>query len=431
MNILVIGNGFDLAHGLPTKYTDFLEFVKVIRQVVKTENREKLTDVNWGNVNIQIKEQIINYNMYGNKSILGQEKICNELLNHNIWIDYFLQCHMYQRENWIDFENEISRVIQSVDNDMKENSSDENSVIYKFTEPFLAEIFLDNHDLIEQERDMQAYEEIRKMEEQEETKWNIGKKTEYLNRYKEEHPIENLKEEITYKQVIARLEDDLDKLIRALEIYLVEYVSRIGVPKKSECVERLNPNHVLSFNYSDTYERLFGKEKKIEYDYIHGKADINNTIESNNMVLGIDEYLEPKRADKEISFIAFKKYYQRIYKGAGCKYKDWLYEMKESAKYTEEKLKAEYPIQIPFIKFSSNEKHNLFIFGHSLDVTDKDILSGLILNDNVYTKIFYLDKKDLKKKIANLVKVIGPDELIRRTGGSTRTIKFDKIVGEL
>jgi len=26
MNILVIGNGFDLAHGLPTKYKDFLEF---------------------------------------------------------------------------------------------------------------------------------------------------------------------------------------------------------------------------------------------------------------------------------------------------------------------------------------------------------------------------------------------------------------------
>ena len=24
--ILVIGNGFDLAHGLPTKYTDFLDF---------------------------------------------------------------------------------------------------------------------------------------------------------------------------------------------------------------------------------------------------------------------------------------------------------------------------------------------------------------------------------------------------------------------
>ena len=28
MNILLIGNGFDLAHGLPTKYMDFLDFTK-------------------------------------------------------------------------------------------------------------------------------------------------------------------------------------------------------------------------------------------------------------------------------------------------------------------------------------------------------------------------------------------------------------------
>lgn len=28
MNILVIGNGFDIAHGLPTKYGDFLNYVQ-------------------------------------------------------------------------------------------------------------------------------------------------------------------------------------------------------------------------------------------------------------------------------------------------------------------------------------------------------------------------------------------------------------------
>ena len=28
MNILVIGNGFDLAHGLPTRYLDFLNFFR-------------------------------------------------------------------------------------------------------------------------------------------------------------------------------------------------------------------------------------------------------------------------------------------------------------------------------------------------------------------------------------------------------------------
>ena len=26
-NLLVVGNGFDLAHGLPTKYSDFLDYV--------------------------------------------------------------------------------------------------------------------------------------------------------------------------------------------------------------------------------------------------------------------------------------------------------------------------------------------------------------------------------------------------------------------
>lgn len=42
MNILVIGNGFDLAHGLPTKYTDFLGFVE------RFENLKKFNDnVKW------------------------------------------------------------------------------------------------------------------------------------------------------------------------------------------------------------------------------------------------------------------------------------------------------------------------------------------------------------------------------------------------
>ncbi|MNJ44065.1 hypothetical protein D3C77_390980 [compost metagenome] len=31
MKILVIGNGFDLAHGLPTKYNEFLEFLSLIK----------------------------------------------------------------------------------------------------------------------------------------------------------------------------------------------------------------------------------------------------------------------------------------------------------------------------------------------------------------------------------------------------------------
>ena len=34
MNILVIGNGFDLAHGLPTTYTNFLEFIEAFTGII-------------------------------------------------------------------------------------------------------------------------------------------------------------------------------------------------------------------------------------------------------------------------------------------------------------------------------------------------------------------------------------------------------------
>ena len=57
------------------------------------------------------------------------------------------------------------------------------------------------------------------------------------------------------------------------------------------------------------------------------------------------------------------------------------------------------------------------------------------MNDNVHTTIFYCKKKDkfgnydngrndYGKKIANLVKVIGQDELKRRTGGVAKNIEF-------
>lgn len=58
------------------------------------------------------------------------------------------------------------------------------------------------------------------------------------------------------------------------------------------------------------------------------------------------------------------------------------------------------------------------------------MLRDLILNDNVQTVIFYMNKDDYGRKIANLVKIIGQDELIRRTGGPTKTITF-KLITEI
>ncbi|MBR3534280.1 MAG: hypothetical protein IKN85_00480, partial [Oscillospiraceae bacterium] len=126
-----------------------------------------------------------------------------------------------------------------------------------------------------------------------------------------------------------------------------------------------------------------------------------------NLVLGINEYLQGEDKNINNDFIEFKKFYQRIYKKTGCKYKEWLREFDEASK--------------------QSERLNILFYGHSLDVTDKDILRDLILHDKALITIYYRNRKSLGKLISNLVKIIGEDEVIRRTANDNQTIKFQPL----
>ena len=443
MNILVIGNGFDLAHGLPTKYTDFLFFCNIVNSIIK---KNKIDDMsakdysNWldneekillGSKNFNINLYILNFT-HGKYNISESDKIAyGEIINYfmiffekennqkiikeiiylifnNFWIDYFLQCNMHGSENWIDFESEISNVIKSIDEDMQKNKQGIRS--------------------LDDEIDNFSNEYLK------------NKYNEYIgyNRSANKY-LFGTDKAITYREIRNNLYNDLNRLTRLFEIYLTEYVEKIDIKDTLTNIENVSAipyeehgekgtlyGKVLSFNYTNIYEKAYLDKYNINIsdyvDYIHGKADIKNSIETNNMVLGIDEFLPEIRKNKDTEFIAFKKFYQRIHKETGCKYKEWAEKIKESGKETEKELREQFPTQIPIGKF--RRKHNLYIFGHSLDVTDRDILRDLILNDNVKTTIFYLNKDIMGQQIANLVKVIGQDELIRRTGGKTKTIYF-------
>lgn len=448
MNILVIGNGFDLAHDLPTKYTDFLLFSKIVLSIIEKSHigylipKDDKGYKNWVKKDDEIplvdgdainligialrsngisnrdkeicKMMIYDYFLFNFSKENNNQMIVKELsylIYNNNWVEYFLQCDMHGKENWIDFESEISEVIESIDVGMDNGLSPRklSSKIIRLENEFFNNKFTNN---------VPEYLQAKTVEEQEKVK----------------------KPEISYKELRDILLADLNKLIRAFEIYLEEYVEKIDIKVISPDIEEIAAvsydehgekgilfSKVISFNYTSVYEKMYLDKHDIAVDgymdYIHGKADIGNTIESNNMVLGIDEYLPKKRRNKETEFIAFKKFYQRIHKETGCKYKEWVDKIKESGKKEEKDLRGQFPTQIPIMKF--RYKHKLYIFGHSLDVTDKDILRDLILNDNVKTTIFYHSKDAMGQQIANLVKIIGQKELIRRTGGSTKTIYFE------
>lgn len=182
MNIIVIGNGFDLAHGLPTKYTDFLEFVKVLNNVLEERNKD-YDCIDMCNINVQIKTLI-------KENITQQIEQWKSLLNDNFWIEYFLQNDMHGKENWIDFESEISDLIQSIHMDMYEKRS--LTSMYEEIDGIFINEFLENY------------------------LWkdNVDRK---LN---------------IYKDIKDKLYDDLNRLIKALEIYLYQYVNKINCEKK-------------------------------------------------------------------------------------------------------------------------------------------------------------------------------------------------------
>ena len=380
MKILMIGNGFDLEHELPTKYTQFLEFVTRFKYAYLSANSvpKRLYD---------IKDDYLK-TIFENPEYEDRVVALHTFTENNVWINYFQKVykkHLANKENWIDFESEISSMIQTMDGLIK------------------------------------SYESIAMGDSKNE---NLEKN--YRSKLYNIIAPGGLKEE-TIKEYIPKLLCDLNKLIGALEIYIWDYVGNKKLKYYNPDIEKVHPSKVFSFNYSDTYRKLYAcNRKEIEYSFAHGvatnniyfftgktdasKEEIENCIqkntESNNMVLGIDEYLSEDRRSDEIEFIAFKKYYQRIYKKAGNEYKKWLQQIDEN------------------VKAGRKEENTLYIFGHSLDVTDGDVLREFINHENLKTVIFYRNKEQLGQQIANLVKILKSDTVIEKVYGNNPTIIF-------
>lgn len=361
MNILIIGNGFDLAHDLPTQYENFLDFTNVYLRIHCFDS--KYTD-SFKDYFKRIKQ--------GNPSVYEE---IGSLIKNNVWLKHFNAVYEERRKDgkigWIDFESEISNIVQEFDSirlEMLVNIKNDQEVTY-----------------------LKQYQ--------------IDKLERFFINDKEPETLEGIVE--IKKQML----EDLNRFTRCLEIYLSDYVNNQSVSRRLPDITGLKVDKVLSFNYTNTYERLYGKDiQDIEYDYIHGKADINHDVDSCQMVLGIDEYLPEGERDKNTEFIQFKKFFQRIYKKTGIVYYDWVsdfyFEQRNGFRNSE----------------SSMETFKVYIIGHSLDITDKDILEAVMLMNDNKTIIFHHDQDALGKQIANLVKVIGQDNLISMVHGSNARI---------
>lgn len=378
MVTLLIGNGFDLSFSLPTKYSDFLRFVSQFINYI-SEEFECESD----------------YQSFFSELEKNDVDVFNELIDlicDNCLIDYFLGVYnsllSEGKENWIDFEKELSRVIQALDFgylSLKDEFDEGNprAVLDERYRVVLGRIF--NSEI-----------------------------TRTTSFWVSPSWFENAKNQLL---------DGLDKLRRGFELYLIYRV----LPSISKAKTTLDANHplkrlasritnVISFNYTNTYSELFeNSDSTCRYCFVHGEAKDSDTIESCNMVLGIDEYLDYPRRDLDNAFIEFKKFYQKISFHTNSDFQDWVDEAVQMSKMNTK------------FRFSNY----LIMIGHSLDITDKDIIASLIKVPNTTTLIYYHSPESKQRLIKNLVKVLGEDTLIAMTRGSNPAIVFVDNLEEL
>ena len=371
--ILILGNGFDIAHDLPTRYGEFLKFTEVFLDTYCDDMQEedlKRVISNEDSLCMALFKEKEHYNEYYN------------LVNDNRWIEYFVEKQDELGDKWIDFETEMSNVIRLIDRDVNNYGLDAD---IRPIDDGLVDLMVTS--------------------------------------------CENVAE--TYQSLIEILYNDLGRLIRALEIYLV-IVSESLIPQRIPEISDLNPDVILNFNYTNIYEKVYGSRENCFTCYIHGYASMDNSIQSNNMVLGIDEYLDGDNSSIQLLFVQFKKYFQRLEKHLGADYlmlrdkiaEDWNHVPKESREKYHNILC--YPggcLDRDVSAFCSR----ITIFGHSMGKTDQDVLAPLICNDNVQTIIYYYDQEAYVSILQNMIQLIGKEELLRRTGGKTRTIWFKEV----
>ena len=396
--VLILGNGFDLAHGLPTKYSDFLNFCNIIYEInvsiqsiysYKLESDKIFPMKNYNKILNDVRDKCIvfsdilrNYlnmllsenNFYimrrhgkipdGYKEIGDRIDKIYYLLKNNIWYNYFKVIFKNEKingENWIDFESEISFIIQILDRHTENITNMYNKMLAQ----------MDNYIRFE-------------------SKFNDFHHA--LHRYNLDIELKSVKE---IRKIIY---NDLENLILALEIYL-SFVKTIPIHLKSLDISE-SYNYIINFNYTHTYQMVYSEWANLFN--IHGA--INE--EPNNMVLGIDEYWSEGERNNHTNFTIFKKFAQRIQKRTGIESYKWF----DQIKY--------------LYKENNTNITKVYIFGHSLDVTDKDILCDYLNDDATDVTIFCRDKETEGEYIANVIKIIGEKRLLEKVNQNPPKLKF-------
>ena len=384
MRLLMLGNGFDLHHKLPTTYLCFLKTADLIRNMSKTpENigevfdklKDECKDIN--NSYMAYKDF---YDTYAfEESDKEQLTELKTIVNDNMWFTCF--CKAYNKDvGWIDFEKEISKVLLLFVNALNNLTRRANDVF---------QIGSDNNYAMLAYFDKMFKDPI------------IPNQLRFAKEFIEENKYEANRFHISSESVFLALYDDLLELANALKIYLTVFVENPLTKMKEQRSIETSPffkpyDGVISFNYTSTYEILYDLPPLY---FIHGSLD-------NNIILGINPGKEDELPDMDTSFIMFKKYYQRVLLRTDVSFINMINEIKKN---------------------SNQEENHLIVCGHSLDITDQDIIKEVF---DVSNKIYIVchNLKAIGNYVSNLIHIYGKKDFdVIRSKKQLQFVTYDEL----
>ena len=361
--ILILGNGFDIAMGRKTKYTDFVEF----EQRLFTEPDSDL------------------------RAFLNSKKIYIDKYDENVYLKFINENKDRLGENWSNLEIMISKLVDAM------------MYLKKHSNELFTYIGLDSYDFDDVVVDYSNYV----------AKYFI---IQTINEKIKQTEFNNNEKELLIEKLQNIFIEELDLLIELLEIYLsyLDYidfdVQKIEAkPTALDAISDLSNSSVLNFNYTNTSGYLFGTSEEKTH-FIHGRIDLDRqTNRINTMVFGIED----KENDVNSDLIPYQKYYQRVVKETGNQFEEFF---KSNYKYSNEGVSKSLSKNI-IIFGHSVDPLDKEIFQKCFELAEK--------GEYLYRFIFtYYDEPAKRSIIKNLAIILGKEKLVELTG--KRNVVFIK-----
>lgn len=365
MNVLLLGNGFDLNCLFPTKYINFLNTVNFLRNN-SSESFMTVSDI-LGHTDLHQKDTFIEKCYTNHKDIYSLVPVRKEdidslvsMANSNMW--YTFLSESYNEDiGWIDFESQIDSVINALQEIQREFYDNDYHTIDKPKKPRTAYLATQFGYFLHKPSGLGTVYSF---------------KREYLN----EDPKGSNNYVINCEKWTGKLKQQLDELAKMLQLYLNVFVEQpILSMDKSTMSDawfvRLQPDFIVTFNYTSTLEHFL---PDANVAHIHGRVD-------GHIVLGVNPNEDDNIETVDTTFIEFKKYHQRIVLGTDTSYRS----------FANQHLNRENDL-------------TLTVMGHSLDITDKDIILELFEGAS-HIGIIYHSTQALKDYIAKLTILFGKE----------------------